>query len=115
MLPLGNDAHRRFYKEQEWIWTAQENPSTSVAPGDQRDLASKVPPQPQKENVAFTMPTHPPQADLAFTMPTHPPQAHLAFTMPTHPPQADLAFTMPTHPPQAIWRLRCRPIPHRPT
>ena len=26
-LPLGNDANRHFYKDQEWLWNAQEQPA----------------------------------------------------------------------------------------
>src|SRR6476661_3282714 len=100
MLPVGNDSHRRFYQEQEWIWTAPERPAASVE-NIRQSQDSTMPTHPSHTNVAFTMPTHPPQASLAFTMPTHPPQANVAFTMPTHPPQANVAFTMPTHPPQS--------------
>jgi hypothetical protein len=100
MLPLGNDAHRHFYRDQEWIWTASNSPE-SIKPGTRGELVPAVPTDPEKTDVAFTMPTHPSQASLAFTMPTHPAQANVAFTMPTHPSQASLAFTMPTHPSQA--------------
>ena len=89
MLPLGNDAHRRFYKDQEWIWAAAGDPATASVNLSVQSV------------VSFTMPMHLPEASLAFTMPTHPPQTGLAFTMPTHPPETSLAFTMPTHPPQA--------------
>ncbi len=73
-LPLGSDANRHFYKDQEWLWNDQEQPARPAQRSDTRAFT-------------FTMPTHPPQAGLAFTMPTHPPQAGLAFTTPTHPPQ----------------------------
>ena len=101
MLPVGNDSHRRFYREQEWIWTASEHPATSVVENTRRAQDSTMPTHPSQASLAFTMPTHPPQASLAFTMPTHPPQASLAFTMPTHPPQESSALTIPTHPSQA--------------
>ena len=74
MMPFGSDARCHFYKDQEWLWNDQKQPTRSVQQSDTRAFT-------------FTMPTHPPQAGLAFTMPTHPPQAGLAFTMPTHPPQ----------------------------
>src|SRR6202022_2406440 len=73
MLPVGNDAHRHFYKDQEWIWTTPQKTAVSVGP----NLHSAPAP-----TLAFTMSTNPPQTGLAFTMPTHPPQGGLAFTMP---------------------------------
>src|SRR5246500_2304327 len=87
MLPVGNDADRHFYKDQEWIWNLQEQQSSSAKEAESRELT-------------FTPPTHPPQVELAFTPPTHPPQVELAFTPPTHPPQEEMAFPPPTHPPQ---------------
>src|SRR5277367_4792326 len=77
MLPVGNDDHRRFYKDQEWIWTAPKEPKPSAEVGVDRPSAATKPPQPPQGSLAFTMPAHPPQADLAFTMPTHPPEASL--------------------------------------
>src|ERR1700730_19195467 len=104
MLPVGNDAHRHFYKDQEWIWTTPQKTAVSVGPNlhsaPAPTLAFTMSTNPPQTGLAFTMPTHPPQGGLAFTMPTHPPQGSLAFTMPTHPPQGGLAFTMPTQPPQ---------------
>ncbi|MBV9297752.1 MAG: hypothetical protein JO066_02150, partial [Verrucomicrobia bacterium] len=73
MLPVGNDAHRHFYKEQDWIWSS---PQKTAVPPTVRSAWTPA--------VAFTMPTHPPQGSLAFTMPTYPPQGSLAFTMPTY-------------------------------
>jgi hypothetical protein len=52
MLPVGNDANRRFYKDQEWIWNTQEQPVRSAAQSD-------------NHKVSFTMPTHPPQSGIA--------------------------------------------------
>src|SRR6202453_405622 len=101
MLPVGNDEHRHFYKEQEWIWAAPDVLEAKVDESNRQVSEPTRPTQASRAETAFTMPTHPAQADLAFTMPTHPAQADLAFTMPTHAPQADLAFTMPTHAPQA--------------
>jgi len=105
MLPVGNDDHRRFYRDQEWIWTAPEHPAASVDENAHQALDLTMLTHPAQVDLAFTVPTrHPAQADLAFTVPTrHPAQADLAFTVPTrHPAQADLAFTVPTrHPAQA--------------
>src|SRR5277367_3621705 len=72
MLPVGNDDHRRFYKDQEWIWTTPQDPKPSAeAHGDRPSTATK-PTQSAQASLAFTMPA---QAILAFTMPTHPPEA----------------------------------------
>src|SRR3984893_4840251 len=97
MLPPGNDTHRHFYKDQEWIWATSDS-STAIKPGAHGDLVPAAPTDPEKANVAFTMPTHPAQGNLAFTMPTHPGQGNLAFTMPTHPAQANLECTRLTNP-----------------
>src|ERR1700722_5462859 len=91
MLPVGNDDHRRFYKDQEWIWTSPEGAKLPAAPGVDRPSAATKPNQPVQASLAFTMP---PQVSLPFTMPTHPPETNLAFTMLTHPPETKLAFTM---------------------
>jgi hypothetical protein len=111
-LPVGNDANRHFYMNQEWIWSAPEHSASVDSGADRASELRKSADRPKttvtltkqtllsQENLAFTMPTHPPQGNLAFTMPTHPPQVNIAFTMPTHPPHTDLAFTMPTHPPK---------------
>ncbi|MEA3163976.1 MAG: hypothetical protein QOE88_1794, partial [Verrucomicrobiota bacterium] len=64
MLPPGNDAHRHFYKDQEWIWATSDS-STSIKPAAHGDLVPAEPADPEKTNVAFTMPTHPAQTNLA--------------------------------------------------
>ena len=43
MLPVGNDAHRRFYKDQEWIWTSPEQPKMSVGENADGALQSVAP------------------------------------------------------------------------
>src|ERR1700760_54393 len=86
MLPVGNDDHRRFYIDQEWIW-ASPNEAKPLEPGVARPSAATKPTQPAQASLASTMPMHSPEANLAFTMPTHPPEESLAFTMPTHPPE----------------------------
>ncbi len=118
-LPLGYHTNRHFYKDQDWLWNAQEQSAqpaqqnnaqafTSTTPTvvPETGSASAIPSHRTNTAVAFTMlaftmPTHRPEAELAFTMPTHRPEAELAFTMPTHRPEAELAFTMPTHRPEA--------------
>src|ERR1700720_816526 len=113
MLPVANDAHRRFYREQEWIWSEPEHPASSVDENTRRDkdstmatrspqssLAFTVPVKPPQSNLAFTVPVKPPQSSLAFTVPVKLPQSNLAFTVPVKPPQSNLAFTVPVKPPQ---------------
>ena len=46
MLPVGNDDHRRFYKDQEWIWTAPNEPKPSAEVGVDRPSAATKPAQP---------------------------------------------------------------------
>ena len=107
MLPVGNDAHRQFYREQEWIWSAPEHPARFSSSDNARRNARQKPPSSLSDTVAdrADLAVHrqsgvhgadPPQANLAFTVPTRPPQANLAFTVPSVPPQANLAFTVPT-------------------
>src|ERR1700736_4730720 len=62
-LPLGSDANRHFYKDQEWLWNEKEQPARPAQQANQSETRA----------FTFTMPIHPPQAGLAFTMPTHPP------------------------------------------
>src|ERR1700689_3416282 len=75
MLPVGNDEHRHFYKEQEWIWATTEAPEATVDESNRQVSEPTKPTQLAWAETASTMPTPPPQAELAFTMPTHPLQA----------------------------------------
>jgi hypothetical protein len=113
MGPMGDNTHRHFYKDQEWIWqngkshtevnlvkTTPQQFSEVRAWQAVLALTGALNPTPTSTPVlAFGLPTHPPAA-LAFGLPTHPPGA-LAFGLPTHPPGA-LAFGLPTHPPGAL-------------
>jgi hypothetical protein len=101
MLPVANDAHRRFYREQEWVWSAPEHPASSVDENTRRAQDSTMATKPPQSNVAFLVPTKPPQSNVAFLVPTKPPQSNLAFLVPTKPPQSGVAFLVPTKPPQS--------------
>src|SRR5277367_720065 len=79
MLPVGNDDHRRFYKDQEWIWTSPKDAKPPVEPGADRPSAATKPNQPVQASLAFTMP---PQVGLPFAMLTHRPEPNPAFTTP---------------------------------
>jgi hypothetical protein len=99
MGPTGDLTHRRFYKDQEWIWQTEKSHSKAngAAPGEtgtqkfsgiivwEAILASALP-------LASLPPLHPPLASLP---PLHPPLASLP---PLHPPLASLP---PLHPPLA--------------
>src|SRR5580692_1750341 len=42
-LPLGSDANRHFYKDQEWLWNEQEQPARPAQQSDTRTFTSTMP------------------------------------------------------------------------
>ena len=89
--PTGDATHRRFYKDQEWIWQNEQSQPKSEAIKDSRQNFSathiwNVP-------LAFAFPNRPPY--LGFAFPNRPP--YLGFAFPNRPPY--LAFAFPNRPP----------------
>src|ERR1700761_4491797 len=78
MLPVGNDAHRHFYKEQEWIWEGPEHPAASSEPDTGRDSAPVVVVHPAPPGAASSTPVARPQAVSGFTLLTSQPEPGLA-------------------------------------
>jgi hypothetical protein len=103
MLPIGDDAKRSFYKNQEWIWKADYHPKitqqhaqvwTCTAPAPV--LAFRAPLHLNcDEKVAFGFPNHPGN-EVAFGFPNHPGN-EVAFGFPNHPGN-EIAFGFPNHP-----------------
>jgi hypothetical protein len=99
MGPMGDTTHRRFYKDQEWIWQktlGEEKAELSGAPVTKSAIQIWTVPVvstlPLRPPLASTLPLRPP---LASTLPLRPP---LASTLPLRPP---LASTLPLRPPLA--------------
>jgi hypothetical protein len=92
MGPTGDNTHRHFYKDQEWIWQNEQSQPKAGTNGNAitQPTSNGVSHSP----VAFFVPHQPP---LAFFVPHHP--SPLAFFVPWHP--SPLAFFVPWHPSDA--------------
>jgi hypothetical protein len=101
MGPMGDNTHRHFYKDQEWIWqTGKSHTEVNVRKDIPQQFSEVTALQAVLALTGALKASVTSTPFLAFVMPTHPP-ATLAFVMPTHPP-ATLAFVMPTHPPATL-------------
>src|SRR5260221_10296385 len=87
MGPTGDNTHRRFYKDQEWIW--QKTP-TEESLHNGKSVTNKRDPIHIWTPVTSALPVRPP---LASALPVRPP---LASALPVRPP---LASALPVRPP----------------
>jgi hypothetical protein len=90
MGPMGDNTHRRFYKNQEWIW--QKVPPGGESAPNGKAAIGKPGPIHFWTPVASSLPVRPP---LASSLPVRPP---LASSLPVRPP---LASSLPVRPPLA--------------
>jgi hypothetical protein len=108
MGPMGDNTHRHFYKDQEWIWQkdqtqpkAGENANAITQPAS--NGASHAPVTffvPHNPSVAFFVPHNP---SVAFFVPHNP---SVAFFVPHNP---SVAFFVPHNPSVAFF------VPHNPS
>jgi hypothetical protein len=92
MLPVGDSAHRNFYKNQDFIWETNKTDSSvgSAAPAvaSPQEVTSKLP-RPVPTEVAFLFPPPRSEEQVAFFVPPPPrSEEQVAFFVPP-PPRSD--------------------------